>query len=259
MKLFKQLSLLAFAACTCVSAFAYDAVGHRIIADIAYQNLTPAAKKQVDLVLGTRGMIYEATWADEIRSDKNYAYSYQWHYQDLDDNMSEAQIKALLKNPTAEGKHLFYALDSLTSLLKKDKNNAEALKFIVHLTGDMHQPMHMGRKDDKGGNAVEYNWFGKKTNLHAVWDGSLIEYKRMSYTEYSQYLQDKFEPQKDKFKKCSIYESVAAGYGVRNDIYGYDYTERSNYLYAYKFMGSLDEMLYRGGLQLANILNSIFK
>lgn len=259
MKIFRQLSLLAFAAFTCVSAFAYDAVGHRIIADIAYQNLTPAARRQVDLVLGTRGMIYEATWADEIRSDKAYSYSYQWHYQDLDDNMSDAQIKSLLKNPTAEGKHLFYALDSLTTLLKKDRNNAEALKFIVHLTGDLHQPLHMGRKDDKGGNTVEYNWFGKKANLHSVWDGSLIEYKKMSFSEYSSYLQYKYEPKRESYKKCGILESVIAAYQVRNAIYAYDYTEKSNYLYAYKFMDSLDDMLYRGGIQLATILNSIYK
>ncbi|MEI6753200.1 MAG: S1/P1 nuclease, partial [Paludibacter sp.] len=149
-KLFSVLSLLLISAV----AFAYDAVGHRIVADIAYNNLTDKARAQADKVLGKKGLVYEATWADEVRSDNKYAYSYQWHYQDLDDNMTSADIKKLLDNPTAEGEHLFFALDQMQSRLKKDKNDAEALKFLIHFVGDLHQPMHMGRKDDKGGNKV---------------------------------------------------------------------------------------------------------
>ena len=197
---FTGLSLLLIS----ISSFAYDAVGHRIVADIAYDNLTDKARAQVDKVLGKKGLVYEATWADEVRSDNKYAYSYQWHYQDLDDNMTSADIKKLLDNPTAEGEHLFFALDQLQTRLKKDKNDTEALKFLVHFVGDLHQPLHMGRKDDKGGNKVDFNWFGRKTNLHSVWDGALIETQKMSYSEYSQYLQDKFEPRKADFKKHGI-------------------------------------------------------
>lgn len=258
MKINKQLLIICFSGLT-FSLSAYDAVGHRIIADIAYDNLTDKAKAGVDKVLGKRGMIYEATWADEVRSDSKYAYSYQWHYQDLDDNMTAADIKNLLDHPKTEGEHLFFALDSLTNRLKNNKNNAEALKFLVHFVGDLHQPMHMGRKDDKGGNKVDFNWFGRKTNLHSVWDGALIENQKMSYTEYSQYLEDKFEPRKAEFKKHGILQSVEAAYSVRNLIYAYNYNDTNNYHYVYIFGDKLDEMLYRGGIQLANVLNAIYK
>ena len=254
-KFLTGLSLLLIS----VSSFAYDAVGHRIIADIAYDNLTDKARAQVDKVLGKKGMIYEATWADEVRSDNKYAYSYQWHYQDLDDNMNAAAVKKLLDNPASEGEHLFFAIDSLTHRLKKNKDDAEALKFMVHFIGDLHQPMHMGRKDDKGGNKVDFNWFGRKTNLHSVWDGMLIESQRMSYSEYSQYLQDKFEPRKAEFKKHDILQSIMAAYTVRNMIYAYDTSDTSNYHYQYYFADKVDEMLYRGGIQLANVLNAIYK
>jgi len=70
MKIYKQFIALSFLFIT-LTASAYDAVGHRIIADIAYQNLTPKARLQVDKVLGVKGIIYDATWADEVRSDKN--------------------------------------------------------------------------------------------------------------------------------------------------------------------------------------------
>jgi len=242
-----------------LSLSAYDAVGHRIIADIAYNNLTEKARTQVDKVLGKHGIVYEATWADEVRSDSKYAYSYQWHYQDLDDNMTPADMKKLLKNPKAEGEHLFFALDTLATQLKNNKDDAEALKFLVHFVGDLHQPLHLGRKDDKGGNKVDFNWFGRKTNLHAVWDGMIIENQKMSYSEYSRYLQDKFEPRKEEFKKFTILQSVQADYAVRNLIYAYDMSDTNNYHYVYFFADKVDEMLYRGGIQLANMLNAIYK
>ena len=258
MKFYKHFLTLGFLWLTlCVSA--YDAVGHRIIADIAYQNLTAKARTQVNKVLGKHGIIYEASWADEVRSDNKYAYSYQWHYQNLDDNMTSADLKKLLVNPKAEGEHLFFALDTLTTRLKKHGNDAEALKFLVHFVGDLHQPMHLGRVEDKGGNKVDFNWFGRKTNLHSVWDGSLMENQKMSYSEYSAYLQDKFEPRKAEFKQGGALQSIEAAYAVRNLIYSYDMTDTNNYHYVYFFADKVDEMLYRGGIQLANVLNGIYK
>jgi hypothetical protein len=258
MKFNKHILAICFLAVT-FTASAYDAVGHRIVADIAYQNLTDNARKQLDDILGKRGIVYEATWADEVRSDKKYDYSYQWHYQNLADSLTTPDFKKLLANPKAEGEHLFYALDMMQARLKKNKKDVEALKFLVHFVGDLHQPMHLGRLTDKGGNAVDYNWFGKKTNLHATWDGLLIENQKMSYSEYSQYLQDKFAPKKVEMKKQSILQSVEAAYAIRTEIYDYNYSDTNNYHYAYRFGDKLDEMLYRGGLQLANILNAIYK
>ena len=258
MKLSKYFLLVLFCGIT-LSLSAYDAYGHRIIADIAYQNLTDKARNQLDKVLGKHGIIYYATWADDVRSDSKYAYSYPWHYQDLDDNMTSVDIKKLLDHPTAEGEHLFFAIDSMLVRLKKNNSDAEALKFLVHFIGDLHQPLHMGRKDDLGGNKIEVNWFGKKTKLHAIWDGSLIESQKMSFSEFSQYLQDKYAPRKAEFKKHSILQSIEAAYAVRNKIYSYDMNDTNNYHYVYYFADMRDEMLYRGGIQLANVLNGIYK
>ena len=81
----------------------------------------------------------------------------------------------------------------------------------------------------------------------------------MSYSEFSQYLQDKFEPKKLEIKKDGVLQSVEATYAVRNMIYAYDTSDTSNYHYVYFFADKLDEMLYRGGIQLANVLNEIYK
>ena len=255
----KVITILFFALFFSLNTWAWDAVGHRIIGEIAYQNLTRKVRKQCDRVLGERGIVYQATWADEVRSDKKYDYSYQWHYQNLKDGMTTADLEKLLANPTSEGEHLFYALDILTERLKKNKNDEEALKFLVHFVGDMHQPMHMGRLDDLGGNKIDMNWFGKNTNLHAVWDGQITSSKNMSYTEYSNYLEDKYAPQLREYKKYSTMQSVEKAYEIRTKIYNYEDPKNSNYLYIYTFSKDVDEMLFRAGIQLANQLNAIYK
>jgi len=172
--------------------------------------------------------------------------------------MSSEELKQLLENPKSEGDHLFYAIDTLTTRLKKDRNDVEALKFLIHFIGDLHQPMHLGRLDDLGGNKVVTKWFGKTINLHSWWDSYLIEDHQMSYTEFSQYLQDKFEPRKAEIQKCSLLQSIEASYAVRNLIYGYDNSDTSNYHYSYYFNPKIDEMLYRGGIQLAKCVETPF-
>jgi hypothetical protein len=214
---------------------AYDAMGHRIIADIAYNNLSAKAKKQCDKVLGKNGLIYAATWPDEIRSDKQYDYSYKWHYQNLKDSLGIDQIEQLYKNPTAEGEHLFFAIQEMQTRLKKNKNDAEALKFLVHFMADLHQPMHLGRADDLGANKINVQWFGKSTNLHAVWDGSITESQKMSYSEYSRFLQDSFEKVKTQKQSESLMQSVNKVYVLRTEVYNYGVADKSNYNYIYNF------------------------
>ena len=257
MKPFRQLFLLATLTITTFSS-AYDNVGHRIITDIAYQNISKKTRKQTDKVLGIRGIVYESSWADEIRSDSKYKHSYQWHYQNLKDNMTENDLMDLINNPTKEGEHLFYAIETMINRLKANKEDAEALKFLVHFIGDLHQPMHLGRFDDLGGNKISLNWFGKSTNLHSVWDGKITEGRNMSATEYSNYLIDKFASQNETFKKYSLLQSVSETYAVRTEIYNYGASDKNNYLYLYNFSDKLDVLLYRAGIYLSNVLNEIY-
>jgi len=237
---------------------AYDAIGHRVIADIAYKNLDCKTRHSVDKVLGKHGIIYASTWADEIKSDKKYDYCYPWHFQNLKDSMSVDDLNYLLNNPKAEGEHLFYAIDQMITRLKRDKKGLEALQFLVHFVGDLHQPMHLGRMEDLGGNKVKTMWFGKEINIHSLWDTYHKKKKKYTYSEFSDYLSDKFAGKRKQFAKYSINESVITCYNVRNNIYAYDMNNKNNYHYVYRFSDSLDEMLFRGGMQLAKILNEIY-
>jgi hypothetical protein len=256
----KKLLLILFAAVSFTNTlFAYDVVGHRIVAEIAYQNLSGKARKQVDKALGKRGIVYASSWADEIKSDKSYDYSYAWHYQNLKPSMDDGYLQHMIDNPSEDGEHLFLALKNMAARLKKDRNDQEALKYLVHLVGDLHQPLHLGHAEDLGGNKVIFQWFGKPMNIHQIWDGQLIDSRRMSSSEYAQYLEDKFEKQKREFKKYTLLESVKASYLIAESIYAYDMSDINSYHYIYHFMDKVDTMLYRGGIQLANILNDIYK
>lgn len=241
------------------NGFAYDAIGHRTVADVAYHNLTASAQQQVDNLLGTHGIIYFATWADDMRNDSTYAYSYNWHFQNLADSLTTQDLQKLWQNPLMEGEHLFYAIQTMVKRLKTDKKDAEALKFLIHFVGDLHQPFHLGRAEDRGGNDIPTKWFSQNIKVHQLWDKDLIEQQKYSYTEYSQYLQDKYSKQKNEFKNTTIIQSIEAVYDLRVELYRYNYANMRYYEYNYKYKDKLDEMLYRGGTQLAKILNEIYK
>ena len=242
-----------------LNSFAYDAIGHRTVADIAYNNLSLKAQQQVDKLLGKHGIIYFATWADDMRNDSSYAYSYNWHFQNLADSLTTRDLQKLWENPLNEGEHLFYAIQKMVERLKTDKSDVEALKFLVHFVGDLHQPFHLGRAEDRGGNDIQTKWFGQNIKVHQLWDRELIEHQSYSYSEYSRYLQDKFEKQQNAFKKVNMLQSIEAVYNLRKELYEYDYSKMRYYEYNFKYKDKLDEMLYRGGTQLARILNEIYK
>lgn len=239
-------------------SYAFDVVGHRIISEIAYENLKCRTRKKVDKLLGKRGIIYTSAWADDVRNDSAYTHSYNWHFQNLKDGMTKAELHHLLNNPKSEGEYLLFALDSLAESLKNNKNDREALMFIVHFAADLFQPMHLGRLSDRGGNDVMIRWFGRKIRLHQLWDTQMLQGQKFSYSEYSQYIQDKFSKQKKEFKKQSKLDAIWETYLLRNKIYAYDYSNLKGYQYLSEFSDDMDRQLFSAGIQLANLLNEIF-
>ena len=181
----RHILIILFSFLTVAPGFAWGPKGHRIVAQVAYNHLTRKAQRSVDAVLGKHGIIYWSTWPDEIKSDeKVYPTSYDWHFQDLDANMTDSAVIAVLTDYPTHGGNLYRMTDSLINALKKNPYDADALVFIVHLT-DRFCPMHMGHEHDRGGNSVRCKWFESSTNLHSIWDVSLIEYKGYSYSEYA--------------------------------------------------------------------------
>lgn len=239
--------------------WAWGKTGHRIIAQVAYDNLCPKARRHVDRVLGRHGIVYDANWADDIKSDTVYADSYDWHYQDFDAGLSDSALVAALTDYPKVGGNLFRAVDSLSGLLRGNPDNADALRFLVHLVGDRFCPMHTAHLDDLGGNRVRVEWFGQPYNLHRVWDEGIIEVAKYGYSEYAAYLNDRLGSRKKEIRDMSEADLLRHNYALTNEIYEYQASWDGNgWHYVYHFVSHMEWQLYAGGIRLAMLLNEIY-
>ena len=156
------------------SAFAWGAQGHQVIAHIAQAKLSKNARLQIDHLLAQEPgatLESEATWADEHRSPATG----RWHY--INFPRDSCTYDAIRDCP--DGQCIVAAIDAQTAILAgagSDGQRLKALKYVVHLVGDVHQPLHAGYRDDKGGNTYQLQSFMRSSNLHALWDSGLIRY-----------------------------------------------------------------------------------
>ena len=255
----KRLMIFSVLLAIALNTFAWGPKGHRIVAQVAYDLLSNKTRKQVDAVLGTRGMVYLSTWPDEIKSDTIYPTSFTCHYQDLAGGMSDEAVVATLSDYPEEGGDLWMAIDSLKTVLKSNKKCHDGLVFFVHLYADRFCPMHVAHLDDQGGNKVKMKWFGQNTNLHTVWDSKLIESQGWSYTEYAYMLECRYGHLKKEIRQKNRSELLLENYRLVDYIYTYQETWRGNtYHYIYRWREPVELQLYTAGIRLAMLLNDIY-
>jgi hypothetical protein len=231
--------------------------GHRATGKIAEKHLTRKAKRTIDKILKGQSLAFVATYADEIKSDKKYNKYYSWHYinMDLDQTYEQAE-----KNPKGD---LVTGINTCIEILN-DKNSSDDeknfyLKMLVHFMGDLHQPMHIGRKEDKGGNSIQVEWFGKGSNLHRVWDTNMIDDWEMSYIELADNADDLSKTQIETIEKGTLIDWVNEVHVVTNEVYNsVEKGENLRYKYSYNHFGTVRTQLQKGGIRLAKVLNDIF-
>lgn len=276
------------------SVHAWGANGHRITAKIGEDKLSPAARKAVRDLAGSESLAQLATWPDFIRSFKAWDCVKPWHFLTVEDDEFEkgmAQPASFFRSGCNENlfkdlempNNVVAAIDYFSAILGGDAKKARdfaklledakvdpyrgdvrltALILIVHFIGDVHQPLHVGKGDDRGGNSVSVQWFSELTNLHSVWDSGLIDHEGLSYTEFARFLEQEFG-------------SVTVDYGDgpatwamesvthRTQVYDLGIPPGANlaklsYDYAAKQDALIKERLYQGGTRLAEHLNRIF-
>lgn len=155
-------------------AQAWGAAGHRLVADIAYQSLPSSTRTKVDSLLAVdpgATLPSISTWADEVRSPNTAA----WHYVNFERG-SGCHFDEGTNCPG--GQCVVGAIEHQLEILASSRPASErfkALKWVVHLVADAHQPLHAGFADDKGGNLLQLRAFGRGSNLHAIWDGGMIQ------------------------------------------------------------------------------------
>lgn len=240
-------------------AFAWGPIGHRVTGAIAGRNLSGLARANVQLLLGDEDLAQAATWPDDMKSDPADFWQKQaspWHYVTVREGDAYTSADA-----PPEGDAMS-ALARFTATLRDPAASMDdkrlALRFVVHIIGDLHQPLHAGGGNDRGGNDMKVSWFGRSTNLHSVWDSAMIEQRSLSYSELADWLARAITPQQiiawnDRDPNSWIRESIA----LLKTIYPTDTSLSWDYAYQHRL--ELDDRLKRGGIRIAAYLNWVFE
>jgi hypothetical protein len=161
-----------------VDAFAHGPQGHLIAGRAAAPLLCPRAAAEVARLGGGEDLGELGLWADRIRSNPAYANAAPWHYVNIPDGASIADHVTPPEGDVLWAIEHFRARLGDTSL--DDRERGEALRFLVHFVVDLHQPLHVGRAEDRGGNEIEIVYEGETIDLHSFWDTQAVERHRQN-------------------------------------------------------------------------------
>lgn len=251
--------LTILATISSLNAFGWGQKGHDVTAYIAENHLTPTTYQQINDLLDGKSIVYWSNWLDNASHTPEYAYTKTWHYKNIDDGVSYESA------PLHKQGDVVRAIYEQVNVLQNPESSRDdkqlALKILVHVMGDLHQPMHMGHASDLGGNRWNIKYFGRDNNLHSVWDSSIPESAhKWTYTEWQNQI-DRVSAEeaaliifngnpetwgKETYDLCkTVYATTPQGTNI-----SYDYVANWTPIIEGQFL--------KGGLRLADILNSIF-
>jgi nuclease S1 len=264
-------AVAAFLAAPCHEARSWGSEGHAIVAEIAQRQLTPAATARVREILGGNvSLASMASWPDDVRVLRPKTSN--WHFVDMPLGSSEYVPGRDCKSEP-KGDCVINAIkrsqDALGSPATSPADRKEALMFLVHFVGDLHQPLHTV-KEFVGGNLLKVTFFNEptkkkreKTNLHVVWDSLLIKAQYFDWGSYVTVLVEKWLPGKDldELAKGTAVEWALAAHEIARDV-AFEEIEQDDdlgedYLKAAKPF--VDQQLALAGIRLARLLNEALK
>lgn len=243
--------------------YAFNSNGHQVAGFIAEANMCEQSLNAVREIDPERNIAKAGVWADEIRRYDHYDRAKPWHYINIAD--SRRVSEALQGKRNGRGDVLF-AIDYFDGLLRDESadrlDRAVAYRFLVHFIADVHQPLHVGRKGDLGGNRIKVRVGGKRTSLHAYWDGFELNEVINSPREYAEYLQRLYADeevsggglppdwaQESKDYRDRVYALGGNAQGGEPEL-GRDYREKS--------LKIINLRLYQAGLRIAGALDAVF-
>lgn len=235
--------------------------GHIVVAKIAAARLSPAAKTGVRQLLGRHTLESVANFADQVRSKRPATAN--WHFVDIPKDATDYDANRDCA-PTPKGDCVIAELARAQSDLKNrtlaKPKRAEALKFIVHFVGDVHQPLHCSDNSDRGGNDVKVKFLGKPSNLHRVWDSGIITEANLSAADYADELDSWLESQDTAtIEKGTVTEWALESHQLAKDnAYNIPADGDLDSTYVDANQPVVDQQLAFAGLRLAAILNAAF-
>jgi DNA-binding protein YbaB len=257
----KKYLTIALLCVISIGLISWGVIGHKTVATIAENHLTPKSKQMVKALLGNESVADVASWADQVLKEPEYKNTAPQHYLNVPLGLSYADFQKEVLAQTRD--NVYIALLKNEEVLKAQTSTKEqratALKFIVHFVGDLHQPMHVSRAEDKGGNTIQVQFDGQGTNLHSLWDSKLIGKDGKTFEQMSiDY--DKAAPQQIKqWQSDDMMKWLFESYQISSKLY--TEIEQNNKLddaYYKSHIGIVHERIEMAGIRLAGLLNKIF-
>jgi hypothetical protein len=237
-----------------VSVFAWGQTGHRVVAEVAQNHLSKKARKNLAKIMGHESLIEASTWMDNVKSDSTYDHMRSWHYVTIPDG------KDYSTSEKASDGDAYETVLRMKDVLKSEESSLEekkeAIRILTHVIGDLHQPLHVGNGQDRGGNQIKLKWFYKSSNLHRVWDSEIIDSKGFSYSELA-LLIDHPNESTEVNSTSNMNVWLAEAVALRPQIYNLGEGESLSYEYMYYNWETVKEQLLKGGLRLATVLNEV--
>jgi len=240
-------------------AHAWGQTGHRVTGEIAEIYLTPEARAAISLILENESLAEISTYADENRS--NPAHFWQkvagpYHYVTVPKGKTYTEVGAPEQGDSYTAIQMY--TKTLKDPLSSRKEQQLALKMLVHIIGDLHQPLHAGNGTDRGGNDVKVEFFWEDSNLHRVWDSGLIDRRQLSYTEWTKFLASKIMPEDvEAWTTNDPLVYIQESTEIRDTIY--PDSDKLSWQYLYDHTPVMKLRLQQAGVRIAAHLNDIFK
>ncbi len=244
-------------------ALSFGADGHRIVVAIAEKHISSKTAAAIKAITADTDLGKLSLWPDTIRHLPTWEQSKYWHYVSIDDH---ERFNSLERHSEGD---LLSALEYFRTQLQNPELDAqqqlESLAFLIHFVADIHQPLHVGRRDDRGGNKIRVKWLdqAKTTNLHRVWDSLLIDLGTKSPEEYSHQLNTASKQQIAHWQRATVLDWASESKALRSQVYNFSPATLSQQTiitrpYIVRNKPIIERRLLMAGVRLAGYLNRIF-
>lgn len=265
-----MLKILILVLCVIVAApsWSFGKIGHQLVCQTAFAHMTPKAQSKVTAIAkraGYRSFAESCSWADAIKKKSRYDFAKPHHYL----NVGRHQLK-LEKNHQCGSKGcVLEAIDVYQRLLQQQSltkqeaklyslNKNEAVLFLAHFVGDIHQPMHVSYADDLGGNKYNIRYQGDRISLHWLWDGVLLNpcgYPKPCHAPVPAISSE----QRQRWSQLSILDWANESLSITRTIYQQvPKTKRITSSYISNNQPVVIERIQMAGIRLAFLLNQIY-
>jgi hypothetical protein len=233
--------------------YAWGSKGHDLVAEVAFNYMDENTKKVVLRYLDGMTIQEAANWMDKVKNDHSYDFMRSYHYVNFEKGANVVETN---------GDNIIFQLNAtIKDLQNKEKFYKEEIntkiKILFHLMGDLHQPLHVGYGEDKGGNSVQIYYNGKGSNLHSFWDSGIIVSKGIT-------LQDCLNSNKfcffklRKIKKINVIKWSTESRNLLDQIYNTG-GNKINDEYVDACVPIIENQILKSGIRLAGVLNEVFK